>query len=501
MNNLTDFSQLQRQSLPGIFVMFANTLQKSVRAFWPILLIWLVKFDSLDKLVFFGIVAGVVILIGIISYLQYHFFTFHIDNKNQEFVIQKGIINKTRITIQLHKIQQVNINQSIIQRLVGVYKLEIDTAGSDKKEASISAISHDLATILKDRLIHYSQLENNDLIITNQEENAPTSLIKIGLSSLIKIGFTSNYVKSFALLFLFFSTIIENLRQLSDSTQINEDQVTNFLDKLPMLTSIAIVIFSIIGLVMAVNLVRTIVKYFNFTIQKSRQAIILTYGLITTKSTLLNPNKVQQLKITQNYFQKQFNVTTIEINQASSNLEKVKEKDKLQIPGCTAGERDAILTLLFGQLPIKEISYLPNWRKLAINTFFLMIVPILIVLFLNRKTEFVTWTDLSIYVSLFIVFSGLLLWFSYKNYRLSVSKDFIIKQNGAWDIENTIVEPNKIQAITTQQFFWQKATNIGSVTLSTAGGNINFTTGNYSEIKTLVNYWLYQLDTTNKNWM
>ena len=208
MNNLTDFSQPQRQSLPGIFVMFANTLQKSVRAFWPILLIWLVKFDSLDKLVFFGIVAGVVILIGIISYLQYHFFTFHIDNKNQEFVIQKGIINKTRITIQLHKIQQVNINQSIIQRLVGVYKLEIDTAGSDKKEASISAISHDLATILKDRLIHHSQLENNDLIITNQEENAPTSLIKIGLSSLIKIGFTSNYVKSFALLFLFFSTII-----------------------------------------------------------------------------------------------------------------------------------------------------------------------------------------------------------------------------------------------------------------------------------------------------
>ena len=38
-----------------------------------------------------------------------------------------------------------------------------------------------------------------------------------------------------------------------------------------------------------------------------------------------------QLKITQNYFQKQFNVTTIEINQASSNLEKVKEKDKLPV--------------------------------------------------------------------------------------------------------------------------------------------------------------------------
>jgi putative membrane protein len=501
MNKLTDFSQPQRQSLPGIVVMFANTLQKSVRAFWPILLIWIVKIETLNTFFVFGGFIVAILIIAFFSYLQYYFFTFHIDDESNEFVIHKGVLNKTRISIQLHKIQQVNINQSLIQRLVGVYKLEIDTAGSDKKEASISAISHDLATILKERLIHHSQLENSVFLKINQEENEPTSLIKIRLSSLIKIGFTSNYVKSFALLLLFFSTIMENLRQVSDTTQINEDQVTNYLDKLPMLTSITIVIVSIFGLVMVVNLVRTIVKYFNFTIQKSRQAIILTYGLISTKSTLLNPNKVQQIKIIQNYFQKKFNVTTIEINQASSNLEKVKEKDKLQVPGCTHSERDAILILLYGQLPIKEKLYLPNWRKLAINTFFLMIVPILIVLFLNRKTEFVTWTEWYSYVAVFIVFSGLLIWFSYKNYKLFVSNDFIIKQNGAWDIENTIVKPNKIQAITTQQFFWQKVTNIGSVTLSTAGGNISFTTGNYSEIKNLVNYWLFQIENSNKNWM
>ena len=208
MDNLTDFSQPQRQSLLGVLVMFANTLQKILRAMWPILLIWLVKMDaSKTAFIYLGILAFILI-IAIISYLQYYFFTFYIDEENSDFVIQKGVLNKTRITIQLHKIQQVTINQSLIQRLVGVYKLEIDTAGSDKKEATISAISYDLATILKERLIHHSQLENSNFFNINQEENAPNSLIKIGLSSLIKIGFTSNYVKSFALLFLFFSTIM-----------------------------------------------------------------------------------------------------------------------------------------------------------------------------------------------------------------------------------------------------------------------------------------------------
>ena len=500
MNNLVDFSQPQRQSLPGILVMFANSLQKTVRALWPMLILWIVRFDSLNKIIFFGSIAAAVVLIGVISYLQYLFFTFHIDEENNEFVIQKGVFNKTRITIQLHKIQQVNINQSLIQRLVGVYKLEIDTAGSDKKEASISAISHELATILKERLINHSQQET---IVDSEkvaiEENA-TSFIKIGILSLVKIGFTSNYIKSFALIFVFFTTIVENLQQLNKEV-IDEDKVTNYIDEMPIITSFLVIAGFFIGLILIVNLVRTILKYFDFTIQKSKQAIILSYGLLSTKNTLLNPNKVQKIKITQNYFQKKLDVTTIGVHQASSDVEKVKEKDQIEVPGCNERERNAILILLLGQLPKKGTQYLPNWRKLAVNIFFFLLVPILISLFLNYNTEFVTWTEWLIYTSIFFVFAGIMLWFSFKNYKLFVSNDFIIKQNGAWDIDTTIIEPYKIQAIETQQFFWQKATNIGSVTLSTAGGTVSFTTANYSEIKELVNYWLYEVETWEKNWM
>ena len=499
MNNQVDFSIPQRQSLPGILVMFANSLQKTVRAFWPMLIILLVNFKTINKLLLFGGIVGVVILIAIISYLQYWFFTFHIDDESNEFVIQKGVLNKTRITIQLHKIQQVNINQSLIQRVVGVHKLEIDTAGSDKKEASISAISHSLATILKERLINHST-ENEVIKESKAVEQSSYDFIKIGLPSLIKIGFTSNYIRSFALIFVFFTTIIENVQQLN-SEVIDEDKVNNYLDTLPIITSFFLIVGVIILLILIVNLVRTILKYFDFTIQKSKQSIILSYGLLATKNTLLNPNKVQKIKVTQNYFQRKLDVTTIGIDQASSDVDKVKEKDKIEVPGCTAKERDAILSLLLGQLPVKGVKYLPNWRKLAVNTFFLLILPVLILLFVNSKIHFITWNDWAIYCILFSLFSGTLLWFSFKNYKLFVSQDFITKQNGAWDIDTTIIEPYKIQAIETQQFFWQKITNIGSVTLSTAGGTVSFTTGNYTQIKQLVNYWLYQVETSKKTWM
>ena len=301
-------------------------------------------------------------------------------------------------------------------------------------------------------------------------------------------------------MFVFLTTIIENFNQFQNDI-INEDKVTNYLESFPIITSVLMVVGFVFALVLIVNLVRTIFRYFDFTIQKNQQSVILSYGLLATKSILLNPNKVQIVKITQNYFQKKLDVTTIGVHQASSDAQKIKEKDKIEVPGCTQLESFEILKLLFSQVPKNGTLYLPNWRKLALNSFFFLLIPILIMLFLNRKTEFVTWTEWGIYTTIFSVFAGIIIWFSFKNYKLFVSDDFIIKQNGAWDIDTSIIEPFKIQTIKTQQFFWQKYTNIGSVTLSTAGGNISFSTGNYSEIKQLVNYWLYQVETSEKTWM
>lgn len=102
---------------------------------------------------------------------------------------------------------------------------------------------------------------------------------------------------------------------------------------------------------------------------------------------------------------------------------------------------------------------------------------------------------------IYSLFLLLILIFGYRNNRLYVSEDFIIKQSGAWDVDNSIIEPLKIQAITTSQLFWHKKANIGSVTIHTAGGDLSFQLGNYTKIKNYVNLWLYKIEISNSNWM
>ena len=132
-----NFNSPQKQSPVGVVIMFVNTLQHYIKAFWPILLIWIFKSDKINSnYVIIGIVVTVLV-IGIVAYLKYFNFTFYIDEENDEFIINDGIINKTKTTIQLNKIQQVNINQTLIQRLINVYALDVDTAGSTNKEGKI----------------------------------------------------------------------------------------------------------------------------------------------------------------------------------------------------------------------------------------------------------------------------------------------------------------------------------------------------------------------------
>lgn len=499
MKSNFDFSFPQRQSLIGVIVLFANTLQKSIRGLWPIVLVVLFKKEAYSPIQIYLGVAGIVVFIAIIAFLRYWFFKFYIDYKLEEFVIENGIFNKTKTTIPFHKIQKVNIDQSLIQRIFNVHKLELDTAGSDKKEASINAISHEMAIELKKQLLENTEKNshfNDDAMV---DEEQPKSFITIGIPSLLKIGITANYIKSSAYIFLIFTTVSDNLRQIGREDLIDDN--INQLEQIPVVSLVLGFLVFIFTAIIIVNLFLTVIKYFNFTIKKDQKSFVLTYGLLNIKNTIINPEKVQIIKLTQNFFQRKLDVNTIEIFQASSEMKRASQKDKTKIPGCNKSEKEQIIKLLIGKLPNHQKILVPNLRKLLLNLFFFILIPVSIGLVLNYYNEKFTLIEMLIVISIYVLFFGTILYFSFRNYRLFISDEFIVKQSGAWDIDHEIMIPYRIQAIKTQQFIWQKITNIGSVVLYTAGGNISFSTGNYREIKEQVNKWLYQVEISKENWM
>ncbi len=497
-----DFTTPQRQSVTGIIVMFADTFQSIVRAMWVPLLLILFKLKE-DQYLAVGLgFFGLVLLTLVIGYLKYRNFTFFLDEDKQEFVLSKGVINKSKISIQLSKIQQVDINQSIIQKIIGVYSLDIDTAGTDKKEISIRAIDQKLALLLKERLLDYGDKES-EIIDENQEiKSESKTFLKISYNTLFKVGITSNYGRTIALLITFVITLYQSFKDAITAFEIDEEQVDTVFERGAGFFSAGILIFGLLVLVLLINIVRTFIKHFDFVMMKQKQSLVITAGLFAKKNTLLNPDKVQITSYSQNYFQKKFQILDMNMKQASSDevKEQKKKSNAIEVPGCNREERDEILRIILGKIPEKGTQYRSNFRYLIFRAFSAVAFLVAILTLLHYSEI----GNMTIYIPLVFVYLCLLsclIYFGYKNHALYVNQDFIIKRHGAWDVEHEIIEPHKIQSITAKQYFWHKSSDVGHLILHMAAGDIDFRFGNFTHIKQLVNYWLYQVETSNENWM
>lgn len=496
-----DFSIPQRQSKLGIFVLFVFTLQKTIRLSIALIVVFAMNTDKFyGKLIWLGVT---IFLISVfVTFIKYYYFTFQIDYKSKELIIQKGFLKKSRISIQLHKIQQINLNQNLLHKVFQLYEINVDTAGSGKKEVEIKAVSSYIANQLKETIERLNETEAINISKEGIIQEKGVKTIKIGFFTLIKTGITSKYVETFGWLFLLVNTLWENNKYINIEEKLDTTGVQEYINFNSIIVSVLLGLIFIFILIIVINLVRTIVRYFDFSITRTKNSLLLTYGLITTRNTIINPIKVQLIKISQNFFQEKLDILNLRIEQASSEANsKEKKKDRIEVPGCSEVVKNQILDFIYDKEILNKDIYIPSIRKFWIRSIFMIVLPIAIVLSVNTVAPFLLWNKLFLLASLYFILGILCCWRLYKNYKLMVTPHFIMLQSGFWDIETAIIEPYKIQAIITNQFFWQKRLNIGSVYLYTAGGTISFTTGFYNQITKLCNLWLFQVETSTKKWM
>jgi len=495
-----DFSKPQKQAAIGIVILFADVFQKVIRALIVPFVFIIAKSQGHTALYILMALTTLAVVLAVFSYFSYHNFSFFLDQEKQEFIINEGVFNKTNLTIQLNKIQNVHIKQSFIQQIIGVYSLEIDTAGSEKREAKIRAIDHENATLLKQRLLGRDNFETEPQSLSSVSEALP--FLKLDFTTLFKVGVTSNYGASIVLLGGFAFAVIQMLNDYRKAYKADAAQIHQVLEKGIGLFSIGFMVVLALVVILITNIVRTFLKYYNFEIVRQKNTLAISSGLFTKNNTLLKPNKVQISTYSQNYFQQKFDLINMKIKQASyqDDHDKKDKKSGLEIPGCNTQERNEVLKMIYGRMPVEGLEYAPDYRFLFLQVMIYVVFPSLLFSFLALFIIHLPGLYLY-YLIPYIISVFIALWFEYQHHRLYVDQDFIIKKRGIWDVEYEIIEPYKIQSITLKQYFWHKKANIGHLMLHTAGGKIYFGYGNYQTLQELVNYWSYKVESSEKNWM
>jgi putative membrane protein len=122
------------------------------------------QIPMLGLYIYFGVIQGsgenyvfliMALLFGFLAIpstlLSFIYFKYLITQ--DELIIQSGIVNRKQRNIPLKRIQNVNIQQNFVQRLLGISTVKMETAGDSSSEAVLDSVGTLNANEIKEILM------------------------------------------------------------------------------------------------------------------------------------------------------------------------------------------------------------------------------------------------------------------------------------------------------------------------------------------------------------
>ncbi|QXP64887.1 PH domain-containing protein [Polaribacter sp. HaHaR_3_91] len=499
MNNTFDFSQFSKQSKKGILVIYLKLLYKVLKAFWVLLFLFIQKFSEFNESTFFYIYMGLGFLFLfflIRAFLIYENFQFKVQNNH--FILKQGILKKTNTSISFDRIQNINFKQNIIQQLINVHEVNIETAGSNKTEISIKALSFQKAKALKSQLSSY----NSNLL--KQESVAEKPFLKISLLELLKVSLTENHLQSLLIFLALLLGLYQQLEQLFSG--IGKDYLLNeYIEKSSNSFHQGVFVFIVLFILLVFiailsSFMRVFLFHFNLTVFIKDQNFEIYQGLLTKKSIILKKDKIQSITISTNPIKKILGIFFITFKQAVSGKVSGKRKDKLiRIVGCKKAQVSKIKEILFSFSEVDDLEKKQVHVYLKKRMYFLSFILLLIlngVFYLTFLDGLVFFGNVLL-VPLFILFVHLI--FNKRFYK--ISDDVLLVGSGVFDTHLTYLPFFKVQNIKMMQTFFQERNKVVDLVFQTASGEIKLPCIEKSEAIKIYNYTLFKVESSTDLWM
>ncbi|RZL17083.1 MAG: hypothetical protein EOO89_09705 [Pedobacter sp.] len=483
MAQTKDWQILRRQPKAAIWLLVLSSAVKTLKAFWPIILV--AFFKSANKggdryHLYLFILPALIPVIAVIDFL-----TFSYCIQNGQLMIKKGWLVKKDLNIPLQNIQSVNIEQSWLHKLVNLVKLSIDSPGTEKSEVQISLTRQDAETLKEFVLQHQGKASE---AISRQDSVITT----LSASDLFKLGLSANHLETLAIMMGLALSMLENVRGFFDSEY--GDMLKKSAKSL-VAESMLFILYIIVGVLLlsvVVSFFRIIFKYANFTILSTEKGFNVRSGLINSTERLIAFKKIQYVSWKANWIRKKLPIFLLEYH--SIGGEEIKQKLKITIPVVSTTLRH-YLEDIYGKGVPKEDPSLRISRKIIFRrTLIGGILPFLVLA--GSLYPVIGFKSL-----LFFMLPVLVYWNSrlvQRKFRIYMNEKLIHIRKGAFGDAEIILKWYKIQSVELVRSYYQRRNDLASIKIHTAGGSITLPFLEIEEARSLFNYTLYKIESNDE---
>lgn len=491
----------KRQHPFGILLNWVEMLWKFGKAQVPLLAIILVKADANQRLWSLLVLLPLLLLPFIAGFLHYWFNQYKIDELTRRIILKEGVLSRSVKEIRFERVQQIVTSQTPIQKLLGVRRLKLESAGGSSNDIELKSV--DEATIAQFQLILSSYLHSDASALESPESepnfttnDSEQTVFQIETAQLVRFGATAYYLQSVGILIAYllgFGYEVEQLFQVRLEDTPWFDWVFNSVFAGLLFTTVLF-----IGAVVF-NLVRTVVRFYNLRVFIRDTSLWITHGLWNNRNFILRPSRVQYLSVRQNPIQKLLGVFHLIIYQAtgSETSDEGEKSGVIHLVGLNKEQVNQIVSIIDLKIEGDFERLRPNWRRLLIRGFGLLAAVAIAALIVNYK-----WGATAVILSIMLgVLLMILQYSSHQKMGIECYHEGFCIQKGLWERDRIWVPLHRVQSFKLRHYLWHRKLGIVAFGFSTAAGSEGLSYLKWSELKPYFSLWKARLSTENRNWM
>lgn len=316
-----------------------------------------------------------ILVIVVVAVLRYWFFRFRVTG--DRILIRQGILKKTALDLPMDRIQAVNVQRSLTDRLLGLVTVSVDTAGSGAVEAVIPSVRAALADRIRAEVSAVRRegcareveadgpVEGLASQVTMEHGSPGEVMMTLPPGDMVRIGLRG--VGDYRLLVLLLAFLQRDPRDLLRYTAgqlgilepIGRDQVPrDFVSSLADLIFRFGVVGALLTLIAALGIYGAFKTYFGFTLYRDGATYRTRAGLFTQREVVVQSVKVQQATLSQNIVDRCFRRFRLTVQPVSD------EAEVLEIPLLGARMAETLRARLFGREG-RGLTLLPQSRAIV----------------------------------------------------------------------------------------------------------------------------------------
>lgn len=443
-----------------------NALKMVKDTILPLLVVLFVQGrDSSDhlQLIFIGVYLLGSVLYGAFAWMK---FTYRVED--DEIRIEQGIFIKKKRYIRLERIQSIDITEGLLQRLFSLVQVTIDTAGSSDKqaEAVLAAIPRVEAELFESLLqkekkrLHSTEEEIDEGQLSPVEEKQDQLIFQMGFRELLLMAATSGGVG------LVLTGAVALLSQFAELIEF--DKVYTEIEAMVTVASSLLLVVLVLGGLLFAYVIATIgilLKYAYFSVKKKGNDIVITRGLLERRQLTIASSKIQAIRIVENIIRQPLGYASVYVETASGSVSDSENAKVMIFPLIKKARIKSFLAHVSDEYAIDvEMNAVPKraMRRYIWREWYWWIPVIALLIYFFRPAG---------YFSFVLLIVGFLWgYLSYREAGWHIHGQQLTMSYRAFSKQTYIVRQKRIQALQMKQSWFQRKSQLGTVTVYSKTG-------------------------------